>query len=38
MDQLGTGAMCKVYKAQDKNDKKKEYAVRVMKISDQSTL
>lgn len=30
--------MCKVYKAHNKNDKKKEYAVRVMKLSEKNTL
>lgn len=35
---LGKGAMCKVYKAHDKNNKKKEMAVRVMKLSEKNTL
>lgn len=30
--------MCKVYKAHDKTNKKKEYAVRVMKLNEKNTL
>lgn len=38
METLGKGACCKVYKVADRKDPKKELAVRVMKVSDPSSM